>query len=85
MKINKKVPEFNSLDELVEFFDTNDMGEYLDNQPEVEFDVDISKKVHLVPIDNDIAGKVSELAKSKKVSSKDLINTWLKEKLLAQK
>ena len=85
MKKNKKVPEFNSLDELVDFFDTTDMGEQLDDQPDVEFEVDLRKKVHLVAIDNEIADKVSELAKSKKVSSKVLINAWLKEKLHAQK
>ena len=34
-----KLPECESVEELVEFFDTRDMGEYADTMPEVHFDV----------------------------------------------
>ncbi len=39
----RKMPRFASLDELVDFFDTHDMGEYLDQMPEVHFEVDIKR------------------------------------------
>ena len=34
------------LAELVEFFDTHDMGEYEEALPEVHFDVDLQRKTH---------------------------------------
>ncbi len=44
----ESLPRFRSLDELVAFFDSHDLGEYLDQMPEVEFEVDIRRKTHLL-------------------------------------
>lgn len=35
------LPKFESSDELVEFFDTHDMGDYLEQMPEASFDINI--------------------------------------------
>lgn len=78
---SKKLPKFDSLEKLVEFFDANDLGDYLDDMPVVEFDVDIKRRTHLIAIDENLAAKVSEVAKSKKVSSEKLIISWIKEGL----
>jgi hypothetical protein len=69
------------VDELVEFFETHDMGEYWEGMPEAQFDIDIKKRTHLVAIDEDVADQITTIAKSKKTSSESLINTWLKEKV----
>ncbi|MBC8264672.1 MAG: hypothetical protein H8E47_11180 [Anaerolineales bacterium] len=45
------MPRFASLDELVEFFDTHDMGEYWDEMPEAHFEVDIKTRTHLFSSD----------------------------------
>jgi len=39
----KAIPKFSSLDDLVAFFETHDMGEYWDQMPEAHFDIDIKK------------------------------------------
>ena len=36
-----KLPHFKSLDKLVNFFETQDMGEYWDQMHDVQFDVDL--------------------------------------------
>ena len=82
---SKSLPKFESLDELVEFFDTHDMGEYWDQMPEAHFDINIKTKKHLVAIDEEIVPRLDEIAKSKKVSSVRLINTWLREKIETSK
>lgn len=41
---SKKLPAFESLDELVEFLETHDTSEYWDQMPEVEFDIDIQTR-----------------------------------------
>lgn len=78
---SRDLPAFGSLDELVEFFDTQDMGEYWNQMPEAYFDVNIKRRKHLVAIDEEIMVKLTEIAKSKKVSSQKLVNSWLKEKI----
>ncbi len=47
---SNKLPEYSTLDELVTFFDTHDMGDYWDSLPEAEFDIDIeSEKLSMDP------------------------------------
>lgn len=77
----KALPEFNSTDELVEFFDTNDLGDYWEQMPEADFEVKIKRRKHLIALEEDVVAKVTQIAKAKKISSEALINTWLKEKL----
>lgn len=84
-KMAKSLPKFESLDELVGFFDSHDMGEYWEELPEADFDIDIKTRKHLVAIDEEIIPKLDEIAKSKKVSSQRLINRWLKEKVQTSK
>ena len=41
---SKTLPAFKSIDELVAFFETHDMGDYWENMPEVEFEVSLKKR-----------------------------------------
>ena len=78
---SKNLPKFETLDKLVEFFETTDTSEYWDEMPEVDFDISIKKKTHLVAIDDELAKEVSEIARSRKVTSEKLINSWIKDRL----
>lgn len=40
---SKPLPRFDSVDELTEFFENNDLGDYLDSMPEVTFEVGLKK------------------------------------------
>ena len=77
----KTLPEFNSTDELVDFFDSHDMGDYWEQMPEADFEIRIKRRKHLIALDEDVVTEVTQIAKAKKISSEALINTWLKEKL----
>lgn len=81
---SKKLPRFGSLDELVKFFDTHDIGEYWDDMPEAHFEVDIKKRTHLFTLDAELESKLTEIAKLRRISSERLINVWLKEKIQEQ-
>jgi hypothetical protein len=78
---SKSLPRFRSLDELVEFFETHDLGEYWNEMPEANFEVDIKRRTHLFALEAELASKLTEIAKSRKISSEALINTWLREKI----
>lgn len=75
-----KMPEFESIEELVQFFDNNDMGEYSDEMPEVHFDVDIQRRSFLVSVDKQLMKRLAEVAKAQHTSTEQLVNTWLEEK-----
>ena len=80
----KSMPHFRSLDELVKYFDTHDLGEYWDKMHEAQFEVDIKKRTHLFGLDAELASKLTEIAKGKHISSGALIDAWLKEKIQEQ-
>jgi CopG antitoxin of type II toxin-antitoxin system len=81
----KRLPRLKSVDELVEFFDKHDMGDYWDRLPKAKFEVKIKTRKHLVAIDEQIIPSINQIAKSKRVTSAKLINTWLREKIATSK
>jgi CopG antitoxin of type II toxin-antitoxin system len=81
-KSKEKVPALpTSLDALVEFFDTHDLGDEWEKMPEAPFDIDIQKRTHLVAIDEELIEQVSAIARARHVPAEQLINAWLKEKM----
>ncbi len=77
----EEMPEFSSLDDLVNFFDTHDMGEYWDSLPEVEFEIDIQRRTHVFSLDEDLVDRLTAVSRARHVPSERLINVWLWEKL----
>ena len=78
---SKHMP-FNSVDELVEYFDAgNDMSEYLDSMPEVHFDVDIKSRRYLIEIEAELLSKLTRIAREREVSTEDLVDSWLRERV----
>ena len=70
-----------SLDELVDFFDSQDMGDHLDSLPEVQFDVDIRRRRHFVEIDEGLISELARIAEAQRVSAEELVDAWLREKI----
>lgn len=79
----KKLPKFDSLDELANFFDENDFGDYLEAMPEVEFEVDLKRRKYYVAIDEEISEKLSEISRHEHLPSEKIVNGWLREKILS--
>jgi hypothetical protein len=81
---NKSFPKFASLDELVAFVDNNDLGDYLDSMPVVEFEVDIQQKTYVplvVTFEPQLTSALFKIAKSKQTTPELLVNAWIKEKI----
>ncbi len=78
---HKELPTFASLAELEEFFETHDMGDYWESMPEAHFEVDITKRTRLMPIDAELAYKLAQIAKHRETTVEALINSWLREKV----
>jgi hypothetical protein len=74
------MPDFSSLDELINFFDTRDMGDYWDSLPEAEFEVDIQRRTHIFSLEEALVERLTAASKARHVPSERLINVWLWEK-----
>ena len=77
----KNLPEFDSLGDLVDFFDENDFGDFEDRLKEVSFDVDLKSKKHLVGIEEEISKSLAKIATQENTTTESLVNSWLKEKV----
>ncbi len=78
----KNFPEFDSLEDLVNFFDENDFGDFDKTLKEVHFDVDLKSKKYLVGIDEETSKSLAKIATQEKTTTDSLVNSWLKEKVL---
>ena len=77
---SKKVPSFQSIDEVVDFFDNSDMGEYWDELPAASFEVQLKKRTRLVAIDQELMNMLDQIAQSRRISAQSLIDSFLREK-----
>lgn len=57
------------------------MGDYLEQMPEAEFTVALKSRRHLVAIDEELADKLTAIAKTERVSAEALVDLWLKERI----
>lgn len=63
----------------IEFFETHDMGDYWEAMPEADFEIDITRRKHIFSLDDELAQKLSEIAKAQQVPSETLVITWLRD------
>ena len=80
-KKSKEFPVFSSLDELVEFFDTHNLGDYWDSMPEAHFEIGPLRSWYMVAIASDLASELTKIAKQNHTSTEALVDSWLRERL----
>ncbi len=78
------IPEFETLEEIAEFWDTHSTADYDDVTHEVHFGVNIHhsdewSSVTLLP---ELGQTLAMLARDRGISMETLINVWLTEKVL---
>ncbi len=76
----KNLSEFDSLETLVEFFDEKDFGDFDEKLKEVNFEVNLKSKTHLIGIDEEISKTLVKIAAQENTTTESLVNNWLKEK-----
>ena len=78
------LPEFASLDEAADFFDTHDMSEYMEAMPEVHFDINRPHRKDRFAVEAALAAKLREAARQRGVAAEALLNEWVREKTEGQ-
>lgn len=61
------------------------MGEYWDQLPEADFEINLKRRRHLFAIDEEMISDLTKIARSKRLPSEKLINAWLREKIETSK
>jgi len=83
MKKRNKIPEFNNLKEMANFWDDHDLSNFEDEfqeAPDIKFDI---KNRRYLPISLEMYEKMEAIAQKKSVSVERLMRTWVEEKLVA--
>lgn len=76
------LPEnFESLEELEQFWDVHSTADYEDEMETVEVEVDLSSNKVYFSVAKDMLQKIRTQAQRQGVSTETLINLWLQEKL----
>src|ERR1043166_6235638 len=73
--------EFASLEEAAEFWDAHDTVDYEEFMRDVEFEVDLKPRTHLVTIEGRVYDRVRAVAKKRRVPIDKLVSRWIEEKL----
>jgi hypothetical protein len=78
----RKLPNFDFTEELVEFFETNDLGEYESELFKANFEIDLKRNRYWVSIDKELMDKLLATAREQRVPVETLVGSWLKEKFV---
>lgn len=71
--------EFHSISEAASFWENHDSIDYEDMMDDVDFQVDIKRRVYLVPIAGTVLDSLRQKARSQGLSTETLVNLLLKE------
>jgi hypothetical protein len=75
--------DFQTLEELSDFWDTHSSADYEGVMEPVETEIDLSSSKVYCPVAKDLLRQVRQQARQQGVSTETLINLWLQEKLRA--
>ena len=78
------LPEtFKDIETAAEFWDTHDLADYWDESSPVSAEVNLERRVILVPLEGHIARQLADIARQQGISTETLVNVWLSERLQA--
>ncbi len=85
-KSKSSISQATSYQEMGEFWDDHSLADYWDETRPVEFEIDLNKGSRFYyKIDQALSKQLIEVAKQQGISSNQLVNLWIEEKLQALK
>ncbi len=79
-----KIPDFKTLEEAADYWDTHSFADHLEDTEPVEIEVYLDKHRIFLEIDPDISEKLKKIAQKKGQSYDKLINSWIREKIVQE-
>ncbi|MBW2738040.1 MAG: hypothetical protein JRE64_04145 [Deltaproteobacteria bacterium] len=74
---------FYSISEAAAFWEDHDSADYEEIMESVDFDIDIKRRVYLIPVAGSIFGDLRKKAKAEGLSTETLVNLLLQEQVTA--
>ena len=71
--------EFHSISAAANFWDTHDSIDYEDMMKDVDFHIEIKRRVYLVPIAEEVLDALQKKARAQGLSTETIVNLLLKE------
>ncbi|NIM15035.1 MAG: hypothetical protein GTO45_23970 [Candidatus Aminicenantes bacterium] len=82
MDEDKKIPEMKSYEEMAEFWDTHDLGDYWEQTEPAEFEISPqARRRYLVSVDRNILLRIQQLARKRGLTTESLVNLFLEQHL----
>jgi hypothetical protein len=81
VKARDPIPEFNTLNDIAEFWDKHSTAEYQDVGEEVQFEVKVHKRPRRITLMPELREQIEVHARARGVSAETLVNLWLAEHL----
>jgi predicted DNA binding CopG/RHH family protein len=82
--MTKKIPDFKSLEEAAEYWDSHSFADHIEDTEPVEIEVSLTRRRIMLEIDSDILEKLKKIANKKKKGYDKLINSWIREKIIQE-
>ena len=79
-----KIPDFKSLEEAAEYWDTHSFADYMEDTEPVEIEVCLKGHKIVLEIDYELSDKLTKIARDKKQSCQNLLNSWIREKIMQE-
>ena len=77
------IPEFKSLEEEAQFWDTHSLADYWDQTHEVQFEVR-AKRRRRITLEPEVYAQVESQARARGIVPETLVNLWLAERLQSE-
>lgn len=82
MSDDKPIPEFDSYDEVADFWDAHSVADYWDHTDAAEFELDPNaRRRSLVAVDRELLTRAQRLALARGISTESLVNLLLEQRL----
>ena len=73
-----RIPEFESYEEMADFWDSHSVADYWDQTEPAEFEIsEDARRRYLIPVDRDLLNRLRKLARDRGVSTESLVNLLL--------
>ena len=79
-----KIPDFKTLEEAAEYWDTHSFADYAEDTEPVEIEVCLARRKIMFEIDSDLSEKLKKIARKKRQSYDKLISSWIREKIMQE-
>ncbi len=82
MDEDKKIPILKSYEEMAEFWDTHDLGDYWEQTEPAEFEISPqARRRYLVSVDRNILLRIQQMARKRGLTTESLVNLLLEQHL----